>query len=47
MGKIKISSTSKMIKMIATKKNRIEKGSRDIVLGENPHSKGLYFSRSE
>lgn len=47
IGKIKISSTSKIRKIMATKKNRIEKGSRDIVLGENPHSNGLYFSRSE
>jgi len=47
IGKIKINSTSKIRKMIAIKKNRIEKGKRDMVLGENPHSKGLNFSRSE
>lgn len=45
-GKIKISSTSNTKKITAIKKNRTEKGSRDINLGENPHSKGLYFSRS-
>jgi hypothetical protein len=43
-GKIRISSTSKTKKIIVTKKNRIEKGSRAENLGVKPHSKGLSFS---
>lgn len=38
-------STSKMIKIIAIKKNRIEKGMRAELKKLNPHSKGLHFSR--
>lgn len=45
-GKIKINSTSKIKKINAIKKNRIEKGRRAEYLGVNPHSKGLIFSRS-
>jgi hypothetical protein len=32
---------------MAMRKNRSEKGSRDELLGSNPHSKGEFFSRSE
>lgn len=39
-------STSKIKKITAIKKNRSEKGSRDDLLGSNPHSKGDDFSRS-
>lgn len=39
-------STSKMRKITAIKKNRKEKGSREDLLGSNPHSKGDLFSRS-
>jgi len=46
MGKIKAISTSKIKKMIAIKKNRIEKGSREEFIGLKPHSKGDNFSRS-
>jgi hypothetical protein len=45
-GKIRISSTSKIKKIRATKKNRIENGRRAINFGVNPHSNGLVFSRS-
>ena len=45
-GKISRSSTSKIRKITAIRKNRNEKGRRDTVLGSNPHSKGLDFSRS-
>lgn len=37
---------SKTIKIIARRKNRIEKGIRAEWLGSNPHSKGDSFSRS-
>lgn len=46
IGKIKAISTSKIKKIIAIKKNRIEKGSREELIGLNPHSKGDSFSRS-
>jgi len=36
-------STSKMIKRIAMRKNRIEKGTRDLLKKLNPHSNGLHF----
>lgn len=42
----KVISTSKIKKIIAIKKNWIEKGSRACLFGSNPHSKGLFFSRS-
>lgn len=45
IGKIKAISTSKIRKMIAIRKNRIEKGNRDEFIGLNPHSKGDNFSR--
>jgi hypothetical protein len=47
MGRIRAISTSKIKKMIAIKKNRIEKGRREEFIGLNPHSKGESFSRSE
>lgn len=46
IGRIKAISTSKIKKIIAIKKNRIEKGRRDEFIGLNPHSKGASFSRS-
>ena len=46
IGKIKAISTSKIKKIIAIKKNRIEKGSREELKGLKPHSKGDKFSRS-
>lgn len=46
IGKIKAISTSKIKKMMAIKKNRIEKGRREEFIGSNPHSKGEHFSRS-
>lgn len=46
IGKIKAISTSKIKKIIAIKKNRIEKGRREEFIGSNPHSKGDVFSRS-
>lgn len=47
MGKIKISSTSKIRKIREIEKNRIEKGRREENLGLNPHSKGLILSLSD
>jgi len=38
---------SNTIKIIASKKNRIENGIRAVLLGSNPHSNGEDFSRSE
>jgi hypothetical protein len=46
IGKSKAISTSKIKKITAIKKNRRENGSRDELLGSNPHSKGDLFSRS-
>ena len=42
-----ISSTSKTRKIRATRKNRSDKGTRGSLLGINPLSKGLDFSRSD
>ena len=39
-------STSKIKKITAIRKNCNENGIRDDLLGSNPHSKGLLFSRS-
>jgi hypothetical protein len=39
-------SISKTIKIIASKKNRVENGIRAVLLGSNPHSNGEDFSRS-
>ena len=47
IGKIKAISTSKIKKIMAIKKNRIEKGKREEFIGLNPHSNGDNFSRSE
>lgn len=46
IGKIKAISTSKIRKIIAIRKNRIEKGNREEFMGLKPHSKGESFSRS-
>ena len=46
IGRISAISTSKIKKIIAIKKNRIEKGKREELNGVNPHSKGESFSRS-
>ena len=45
-GKINTSSTSKIKNTRAKRKNRIENGRRAFILGVNPHSNGLSFSRS-
>ena len=45
-GKRRTISTSKIRKIIASKKNRREKGSRADLIGSKPHSKGEFFSRS-
>lgn len=45
IGRINAISTSKIKKIIAIKKNRIEKGIREELNGLNPHSKGDIFSR--
>lgn len=47
IGKISAISTSKIKKIIAIKKNRIEKGIREEFIGLNPHSKGEIFSCSK
>lgn len=47
IGKIKAISTSKIKKIIAIKKNRIEKGVREELKGLNPHSNGDNFSCSK
>ena len=41
---LKTNSTSKIIKIIAIKKNRRVKGRRALNFGLNPHSNGLIFS---
>lgn len=46
IGKSKAISTSKIRKITAIRKNRNENGSREELLGSNPHSKGELFSRS-
>lgn len=45
-NKIEI-SMSNTRKIIAIKKNRIEKGIRDVFFGSKPHSKGELFSWSK
>lgn len=42
----RVNSTSKIKKIIAIKKKCNENGSRAEFLGSNPHSNGLFFSRS-
>lgn len=46
IGNISAISTSKIKKIIAIKKNLIEKGKREELKGSNPHSKGVVFSRA-
>ena len=46
IGRSSAISTSKIMKITATKKNRDEKGSRAEFFGSNPHSNGDLFSRS-
>ena len=46
MGKSRAISTSKIMKIIAIRKNRDEKWSRAEFIGSNPHSNGYLFSRS-
>ena len=46
IGIIKAISTSKIKKIIAIKKNRIEKGNREEFKGLNPHSNGDSLFRS-
>lgn len=46
IGKISAISTSKIRKIMATRKNWRENGSREEDFGSNPHSKGDLFSRS-
>ena len=43
-GNISTNSTSKIIKIIAIKKNRNVNGRRALNFGLNPHSNGLIFS---
>jgi len=45
IGRIKVISTSKIKKITATKKNCIENGRREGLLGSYPHSKAEAFSR--
>lgn len=47
IGNIKAISTSKIRKIMAIRKNWIEKGNRDELKGSNPHSNGEFFSRSK
>lgn len=47
VGNNKVNSTSKIIKITAIRKNCKENGIRADLLGSNPHSNGLFFSRSE
>lgn len=47
IGRIRAISTSKIKKIMAIKKNRIEKGDREEFRGLNPHSKGEGFSWSK
>lgn len=46
IGSKRAISTSKIKKITAIKKNRRENGSREELLGSNPHSNGELFSRS-
>lgn len=46
IGNRRAISTSKIKKITAIRKNWIEKGIREDLIGSNPHSKGLLFSRS-
>jgi len=44
-GRMRVSSTSKIKKITATKKNWMENGRRAEFRGSNPHSNGEGFSR--
>ena len=46
IGSSKTISTSNTIKIIASRKNRIENGIRAVFFGSNPHSNADDFSRS-
>jgi hypothetical protein len=46
MGSRRTISTSNTMKMMASRKNRIENGIRAVFFGSNPHSKADDFSRS-
>jgi hypothetical protein len=46
IGRRREISMSKIKKTTAIRKNRREKGSRAVLVGSNPHSKGDIFSRS-
>jgi len=46
-GNSKATSMSKIKKITANKKNRIEKGRRALSLGSKPHSKGVFLFREE
>jgi hypothetical protein len=46
IGSNRAISTSKIRKITAIRKNRIENGSRADLFGSNPHSNGDLFSRS-
>lgn len=46
IGKSKTISTSKIKNIIEIKKNRKENGTREDLLGSNPHSNAVIFSRS-
>ena len=46
IGSSKTISTSNTIKIIASRKNRMENGIRAVFFGSNPHSKADDFSRS-
>ena len=46
MGRIKATSISKTKKITTIKKNFMQKGNREMLLGSNPHSKGEDFSLS-
>lgn len=46
MGISRTISISNTIKIMASKKNRMENGIRAVLLGSKPHSKGEDFSRS-
>jgi hypothetical protein len=46
IGRSRTISTSNTIKIMASKKNRIENGIRAVFFGSNPHSNADDFSRS-
>lgn len=46
LGKRRAISTSKIKKITAMRKKRVENGNRADLFGSNPHSNGEFFSRS-